>query len=159
MINLCRFFSGFQKCHFFLCTTIKNAKKIHFKNVTSSPLPVSLAIAQVKTKILLGNFVCVLFVYISITYNPFFENFPDFENISRNQNFGLKNLKILRLFNFGAFEIAVFLLGFLCLWPDFRVSRLLIWFSAIFFTINKFSAENGWTWPQVDLHISWPNMT
>ena len=26
MANLCRFVSGFQKCHLFLCTTIRNAK-------------------------------------------------------------------------------------------------------------------------------------
>ena len=40
MTNLCKFVSGFQKCHLFLCTTIRNAKKKHFKNVTTSPLPI-----------------------------------------------------------------------------------------------------------------------
>ena len=49
-------------------------QKVHFKNVTSSPSPGLLAIAQPKTMILLLHFVCMLFVCISITYNPFFYN-------------------------------------------------------------------------------------
>ena len=48
--------------------------------------------------------------------------------------------------------------AFSCIWSDFEVSRLLIWFYAIF-SINKFSDENGRTWPQVDLNNSWLNMT
>ena len=47
-------------------------QKLHFKECDVITFTCFLAIAQQKTKILLWNFVCVLFVCISITYIPFF---------------------------------------------------------------------------------------
>ena len=66
---LCSFASGFQKCRLLLCTAIKNAKKC-LSNMWRHHLYLFFfAIAQPKT---LWNFVCVLFVCISIPYIPFF---------------------------------------------------------------------------------------
>ena len=50
----------------------------------------------------------VVCMYLDHIYSGFLKISPDLENISRNQNFWLKNLKILRFFHFGNFEIAVF---------------------------------------------------
>ena len=46
--------------------------KIAFQKCDGITFTCFSAIAQPKTKILLWNFVCLLFVRISITYNPFF---------------------------------------------------------------------------------------
>ena len=68
MLILCSFVSGFQKCHLLLCTAITNAKAC-ISNMWRHHLYIFLAIAQPKK---LWNFVCVLFVCISIRYIPIF---------------------------------------------------------------------------------------
>ena len=70
---------------------------------------------------------------LSHTFSVFFlKIFPDFENISRNQ-FLVEKYQDLEIFRFRKFWDRSFLCqAFLCLWPDFRVFRLLIWFSAVF---------------------------
>ena len=128
-------FSGFKNAINFYVRQLEIPKNVFQKCDAITFTCFLLAIAQPKTKILLWNFVCVLFVWILITYFPFFLKIsPGFENISRNQKFWSKNLKILRFFWFWKFRNRSFLCqAFLCLWPDFGVSRLLIGFSAIFF--------------------------
>ena len=66
---LVQFCLRIKKRRLFLCTTIINAK-ITFQNVTSSPLHGFWPLHSQKTKILLWNFVCLLFVCISIIYIP-----------------------------------------------------------------------------------------
>ena len=63
-----------------------------------------LAIAQAKTKILLWNFVCVLFVCISITYIPVFWKFPQIWKIS--QEIKIFGWKISRSWDFSILEIS-----------------------------------------------------
>ena len=82
---------------------------MHFKNVTSSPLPVFFGHCTGKNKDVALKFrmrvVCMHFDHI---YSGFLKISPGLEFILRNQNFWWKNLKILRFFHFGNFEIAAF---------------------------------------------------
>ena len=136
MANVCRFVSEFQKRIYFYVRQLEKPKKCISKMRRHHLylFVFVLAVAQVKTKILLRNFVCVLFcMYLDHIYSVFFLKISsDFENISRNQNFWLENLKILRFFVFGNFESSFLCQAIVCLWPAFGVSKLLIWFSAIF---------------------------
>ena len=69
---MCRFVSGSQKSHLFLCTTIRNAKHCISKMWRHHLYLFLWPLHSQKTKILLWNFACMLFVSISITYIPFF---------------------------------------------------------------------------------------
>ena len=53
---------------------------------------------------------CMLVVctYLDHICSGFLKICPVFENISGNQNFGLKNIKILKFYDCGNFEIAAF---------------------------------------------------
>ena len=64
--------SGFQKniIHFYVRQL--GMPKIAFQKLTSMPVPVFLAIAQLKRNILLSNCVCLLLVCILIAYIPIF---------------------------------------------------------------------------------------
>ena len=66
---LCSFISGFQTCHVFLFTTIINPKYVVSK-MWRHHLYLFFGHCTAKTKILLWNFVYVLFVGISITCIP-----------------------------------------------------------------------------------------
>ena len=79
-----------------------------------------LAIAQAKTKILLWNFVCVLFVCIPIIYSGFFKNFPRFGKYLNKSNFLVEKSQDLEIFSFWKFRDGSFLCqAFLYLLPYF----------------------------------------
>ena len=85
-------------------------QKMHFKNVTSSPLPGLWPLHRQKQRYCFEILqACCLYVSRLHIFR-FMKISPDLENISRNQTFCLKHLKILRFFNLGNFEITVFFL-------------------------------------------------
>ena len=75
MSILSSFVSGFQKCCLFLCTTIRNAKKMHFKYVTSSPLRVFFCHCAGKNKDISLKFCMrVVCMYLDHMYSGLLDN-------------------------------------------------------------------------------------
>ena len=95
---------------------------------------------------------------LSHVYFGFLKISQYFENIPRNQILGWK---ISRYWDFWILEISrqhFSLPGFLCLWPYFGVSRLLIWFSA-FFPLTSFRPkidEHDLRSPSITRDLIWP---
>ena len=143
---LCRFVSGFQKCHLFLCTTIRNEKNTFKKCDVITFTCFFLTLHRQKQRHCFEILHACLYVSRSHVFR-FFEIFPRFWKYIKKSKFLVEKYQDLEIYWFWKFRDSSFLCqAFLCLWPDFGVSRLLIWLSAIF-PINKFSAKNGRTWP------------
>ena len=80
--------------------------------------------------------------YVSL----FSENFPRFWKYLNKSKFLVEKSENLEIFRFWKFRDSSFLWhALLCLWPDFGVSRLLIWFSEIFSPLTSFR-------PKMDEH-------
>ena len=143
---LCRFVSGFQKCHLFLCTTIRNAKKCISKMWRHHLYLVFWPLHRQKQRYCFEILhACCLYVSRSHIFR-FFENFPRFGKYLKKSKFLVEKSQDLEIFPFWKFRDSSFLCqAFLYLWPDFEVSRLLIWFSAIFSPLTSFR-------PKMDEH-------
>ena len=107
--------------------------EMHFKYVTSSTLPVFWPLHRQKQRYCLE----ILFTYCLYVSQShilrFFENFPGFWKYLKKSKFLVENSQDIEIFLSWKFRDSSFLCqAFLCLWPDFGVSTLLIWFSAFF---------------------------
>ena len=101
----------------------------------------------------------VVCMYLDHLY-LFFWKFSQILNISQEINFfSGKNLKILRFFWFWKLRDSSFLCQVFYVYDPILVSLGCKYDFLRFFPINKFSSENGRTWPQADLHNSRRNMT
>ena len=100
---------------------------------------------------------CVVCMHLDHIYSVFF-NSPRFWKYLRKSNNFIEKSQHLEVFRFWKFRGN----RFLC--QPFYVYHPILESlgSSIFFSIssiNAFLAENGQTWPQVDLHKSWPKLT